>query len=127
MTAAVYQEKAFRFEYGTVFGSGMVVHHGCIGTVSGNGSKGFSKGMFLLQTVMAHHGVHITLGHGFFSCHTSFQIDGKTNHCNTVLDMGKLQIFDLCLALDTLQINDRLLPSLTVMQGFSSIAGKERS
>ena len=68
--------------------------------------------MFLLQTVMAHHGVHITLGHGFFSCHTSFQIDGKTNHCNTVLDMGKLQIFDLCLALDTLQINDRLFAFL---------------
>ena len=78
----------------------MIMHHGCVGTVGSDGAEGFTQAVFLFQTVTAHHFIHIYLADRDMVCHFFFQLDGKADHGNTILDVGVFHAGKLGFILD---------------------------
>ena len=99
-TAAVHQQEAFPLQLGVVFLGGVVVHHGSVSAVGGDGAKALHNELVLCTAVLVQDLVHGQLGQLLTGSQTLFQLFLEPDHGHGVPDVGFLGVGQLHFVLD---------------------------
>ena len=99
---AVHQQEALALQLGMVLLGGVVVHHGSVSTVGGNGAKALHDEFVLCGAVLVEDLVHSQLGQLFPGSQALFQLLLEPHHGNRIPQMGFAVVGQLDLILHAL-------------------------
>ena len=108
LTAVVHQQKALALNDAVDLALGVVVHHGGVGAVGGNGGEAVLKIAGHFGAALLQHGVDVDLGQGLALRQCFFQVHLKAHHGDAVADVAFADVFQLGFVFDALQRKDRV-------------------
>ena len=106
LAAVVYQQKALRLDLAVYVALSMVVHHGSVGAISGDGGEAVLEVTGHLGAALLQHGLDVGLVKGLAVGHSLFQIHLEADDSHTVTDMALADILQLGGVLDAFQRKD---------------------
>ena len=106
LAAVVHQQEALRLDLAVDVALSMVVHHGSVGAISGDGGEAVLEVAGHLGAALLQHGLDVRLVKGLAVGHSLFQIHLEADDSHTVTDMALADILQLGGVLDALQRKD---------------------
>ena len=124
LAAVVHQQEAVRLDDAVDLALGVVVHHGGVGTVGGNGREAVLKVAGLLGAALLQHRVDVDLGQGLALGQCLFQIHLEPHHGHAITDVALADVLQFGLVLDALQGEDRVCAGHRLVGGQGLVQGK---